>query len=42
VWFRYSVPVWAGGSNTEQNIRLMCERCDRDARTSARRKGLRS
>jgi HNH endonuclease len=27
VWFDYIVPVWKGGSNTEQNMRLMCERC---------------
>ncbi len=30
VWFDYIVPVWEGGSNTEANIRLMCERCSRD------------
>jgi 5-methylcytosine-specific restriction endonuclease McrA len=29
VWFEYIVPVWEGGSTTEQNIRLMCERCSR-------------
>jgi hypothetical protein len=34
--------VRAGGSNTEQNIRLMCERCTHDRRASARRKRLRS
>ncbi len=27
VWFDYIVPVWEGGSNTEQNIRLTCEHC---------------
>ena len=27
VWFEYIVPVWDGGSVTEQNIRLLCERC---------------
>jgi 5-methylcytosine-specific restriction endonuclease McrA len=42
VWFEYVVPVRAGGSNTEQNIRLMCERCSHDRRASARRKRLRS
>ena len=30
VWFDYAVPVWEGGSATEQNIRLMCGRCRRD------------
>ena len=29
VWFEYIVPVMAGGSNTEQNIRLLCEPCRR-------------
>jgi 5-methylcytosine-specific restriction endonuclease McrA len=29
VWFDYRVPVWEGGSNTEQNIRLLCESCKR-------------
>jgi hypothetical protein len=38
VWFEYIVPVIAGGSNTEQNIRLMCGRCSHDARQSVRRK----
>jgi hypothetical protein len=38
VWFDYIVPVWEGGSNTEQNIRLLCERCSRDKDTSRRRK----
>jgi 5-methylcytosine-specific restriction endonuclease McrA len=42
VWFEYVVPVRAGGSNTEQNIRLMCGRCRHDAGTSARRKWRRS
>ena len=42
VWFEYVVPVRAGGSNTEQNIRLMCRRCRHDAGTSARRKWRRS
>jgi len=42
VWFEYIVPVGAGGSNTEQNIRLMCERCSHDAGASARRKRRRS
>jgi hypothetical protein len=27
VWFDYVVPPWEGGGNTEQNIRLMCQRC---------------
>lgn len=38
VWFDYIVPVWEGGSNTEQNIRLLCERCSRDKGASRRRK----
>jgi HNH endonuclease len=38
VWFEYIVPVMAGGSNTEQNIRLMCGSCSHDARESVRRK----
>jgi hypothetical protein len=38
VWFEYIVPVGAGGSNTEQNIRLMCERCSHEAGASVRRK----
>ena len=42
VWFEYIVPVMAGGGTTEQNIRLMCERCSRDAGASARRKRRRS
>jgi hypothetical protein len=29
VWFDYMVPPWEGGTSTEQNIRLMCERCNR-------------
>jgi hypothetical protein len=29
VWFDYIVPPWRGGSVSEQNIRLMCERCSR-------------
>jgi hypothetical protein len=29
VWFDYRVPVREGGSNTEQNIRLLCEPCRR-------------
>lgn len=29
VWFDYDVPPWGGGSVTEQNIRLICERCHR-------------
>ena len=27
VWFEYIVPVWESGGVTEQNIRLLCERC---------------
>ena len=27
VWFDYIIPLREGGSNTEDNIRLMCERC---------------
>ena len=42
VWFDYIVPVRAGGSNTEANIRLMCERCSRDRRAARRRKGWRT
>lgn len=38
VWFDYIVPVWEGGSPTEQNIRLLCERCRRDNAASRRRK----
>jgi 5-methylcytosine-specific restriction endonuclease McrA len=38
VWFEYVVPVMAGGTNTEQNIRLMCRSCSHDARESVRRK----
>jgi hypothetical protein len=29
VWFDYIVPPWEGGSVSEQNIRLMCQRCSR-------------
>jgi 5-methylcytosine-specific restriction endonuclease McrA len=29
LWFDYIVPVSEGGGNTEGNIRLLCERCDR-------------
>jgi hypothetical protein len=29
VWFDYNVPPWEGGTSTEQNIRLMCDRCNR-------------
>jgi hypothetical protein len=42
VWFDYIVPVWEGGSNTEQNIRLMCEPCSRDQRATRQRKRRRS
>src|SRR3712207_415751 len=38
VWFDYVVPVWEGGSATEQNIRLMCGRCRRAHAASRRRK----
>jgi hypothetical protein len=38
VWFDYRVPVWEGGSNTEANIRLMCERCSHDHSAARRRK----
>ncbi len=41
VWFEYIVPVWAGGSNKEPNIRLMCARCSHDRGASTRRKRLR-
>jgi hypothetical protein len=36
VWFDYIVPPWEGGSVSEQNTRLMCERCSR------RNKGVRT
>ena len=26
-WFGYVVPPWEGGRVTEENIRLLCERC---------------
>jgi 5-methylcytosine-specific restriction endonuclease McrA len=42
VWFDYIVPVWEGGSITEANIRVMCERCSRDHRAARRRKGWRT
>ena len=29
VWFDYIAPLWEGGSNTEQNIRLLCQPCRR-------------
>ncbi len=38
VWFEYIVPVRAGGSNAEQNLRLMCGSCSHDARASVRRR----
>ena len=38
VWFDYIVPVRAGGSHTEQNIRLMCGRCSHGEGASARRR----
>ena len=38
VWFDYIVPVRAGGSHTEQNIRLMCGRCLHGEGASARRR----
>jgi 5-methylcytosine-specific restriction endonuclease McrA len=38
VWFDYVVPVRAGGTNTEQNIQLMCGRCSYDAGASGRRR----
>jgi hypothetical protein len=38
VWFDYIVPVWKGGSNTEQNMRLMCERCSRHNKGAALRR----
>lgn len=42
VWFDYNIPVWEGGSNTEANIRLMCERCSCDQGAARRRKRRRS
>lgn len=38
VWFDYIVPVRAGGSHTEQNIRLMCGRCSHGEGASVRRR----
>jgi len=39
VWFDYIVPVEKGGTNTERNIRLMCEHCKRhNMGASTRRK----
>ena len=38
VWFDYAIPVWEGGSVTEQNIRLMCGRCRHAHAESRRRK----
>jgi len=29
LWFDYIVPVSEGGRDTERNIRLLCERCNR-------------
>ena len=37
VWFDHVVPVWEGGSLAEQNIRLLCEHCRREKRSSRRR-----
>jgi HNH endonuclease len=38
VWFDYVIPVWEGGAITQQNIRLLCERCLHDKGVSSRRK----
>ena len=38
VWFDYIIPLWEGGSITEQNIRLLCELCRRDKSASRWRK----
>jgi HNH endonuclease len=38
VWFDYIVPIWEGGSITEQNIQLLCEACRRDKSASRWRK----
>jgi 5-methylcytosine-specific restriction endonuclease McrA len=38
VWFEYIVPVRAGGSNKEQNIRLMCGRCSHGEGASVQRR----
>jgi hypothetical protein len=38
VWFDYIVPIWEGGSITEQNIQLLCEACSRDKSASRWRK----
>jgi HNH endonuclease len=40
VWFDYTVPVLQGGSNTEQNMRLICENCRRNKSVQIRRKKL--
>jgi HNH endonuclease len=41
VWFDYIVPPWEGGTSTEQNMRLMCERCNpRNKGVSIRRRKL--
>ncbi len=41
VWFDYIVPPREGGTSTEQNIRLMCERCNpRNKGVSIRRRKL--
>ena len=38
VWFDYIIPLWEGGSITEQNIQLLCEACLRDKSASRWRK----
>jgi len=37
VWFDYTIPVREGGSNTEDNIRLMCECCKRGEKAASTR-----
>ena len=38
VWFDYVIPVREGGSNKEDNIRLMCERCKRGEKSVSMRR----
>lgn len=38
VWFDYIVPVWEGGSITEENIRLMCQGCKRREKGAPKRR----
>jgi 5-methylcytosine-specific restriction endonuclease McrA len=38
VWFDYIVAVEKGGSNSERNIRLMCEHCKRHGMAASTRR----